>query len=185
MNKKTLQQIILAALLAAMTTVLTFYVKIPTINGYIHIGDSVIYIAACLLPTPLAMLTGALGGMFADLLGGYTMYALPTFIIKALLAIAFTSTTKKIVSKRNAIATGIGAIITAIGYYIAEVFIVALTDAASFVQFKETFFSIVPWSASVATFPGNIVQAVASAIIFFILGTALDKAKIKQKLIKN
>lgn len=185
MKKEVLRQIILASLLAAMTTVLTYYIKIPTINGYIHVGDSAIYIAACLLPTPLAMLTGALGGMFADLLGGYTMYALPTFIIKALLAVAFTSTAKKIVNKRNALATGIGAIITVVGYYIAEVVIVAMTNASDFAQFKAEFFSVVPWSASVATFPGNIVQAVASAIIFFILGTALDKSNVKQKIIKN
>ena len=168
--------------MTAMTAVLTCYIKIPTQSGYLHIGDSVIYIAACLLPTPLAMLCGALGGMFADLLGGYTLYALPSLIIKALLAIAFDSKGTKIVSKRNAAASVIASAITAAGYYLAEVLILAFSSSAEACQFKAALFSPVPWSAAFYTLPGNLIQAAASAAVFFIIGTALDKAKIKTRL---
>lgn len=184
-RKQLLRQIILASLLAAMTTVLTYYIKIPTQNGYLHIGDSIIYIAACLLPTPLAMLCGALGGAFADLLGGYTMYALPSLIIKALLALSFDSRQKRIVSKRNVLASVTGAVITAAGYYLAEAVIITLSSAADFSQFKNIIMSPVPWGASLYTLPGNLVQAAASAAVFLILGTALDKAKVKQRIINH
>mgnify|MGYP000456498912 CR=1 FL=1 len=46
------------ALMAAMITIFTAYIcHIPVgqNGGYIHFGDSLIYIAACLLPWPYAM----------------------------------------------------------------------------------------------------------------------------------
>ena len=49
------------ALMAAMITIFTAYIcHIPVgqNGGYIHFGDSLIYIAACLLPWPYAMTTG-------------------------------------------------------------------------------------------------------------------------------
>lgn len=184
-NKSTnlLRQIILASLFAAMTTVLTYYLKIPTHNGYMHLGDAMIYLGACFLPTPLALISAGLGGMLADAFGGYTMYMLPTFIIKSLLVIAFTSKSKKIMNKRNAIAVGIGAIITVVGYYITEVLLVSISSTASFAQFKEYLFSAVAWTSAVYSIPGNIIQAVASGAVFVILAVALDKSNIKQKLI--
>ena len=57
------------ALMAAMITIFTAYIcHIPVgqNGGYIHFGDSLIYIAACLLPWPYAMTAAAIGGRFAD-----------------------------------------------------------------------------------------------------------------------
>ena len=59
------------ALMAAMITIFTAYIcHIPVgqNGGYIHFGDSLIYIAACLLPWPYAMTAAAIGGGMADLL---------------------------------------------------------------------------------------------------------------------
>ena len=61
------------ALMAAMITIFTAYIcHIPVgqNGGYIHFGDSLIYIAACLLPWPYAMTAAAIGGGMADLLTG-------------------------------------------------------------------------------------------------------------------
>ena len=88
-SKFKLNQVVLAALFAALTTVLTYYVKIPSVNGYMHIGDSMIYLCASILPTPLAALSAGIGAALSDAVGGYTMYIIPTFIIKALLISAF------------------------------------------------------------------------------------------------
>ena len=182
-SSKILRQIILASLFAAMTTVLTYYIKIPTHNGYMHLGDAMIYLGACFLPTPLALISAGIGGMLADAFGGYTMYMLPTFIIKALLVIAFTSKRKKILAKRNIIAVGIGSIITVAGYYITEVLLVSISSTASFSQFREYLFSAVAWTSAIYSIPGNVIQAVASGAVFIALAAALDKSNIKQKLI--
>ncbi|MDD6275829.1 MAG: TIGR04002 family protein [Clostridia bacterium] len=182
-NEKTLlRQIILASLFAAMTFALTYFVKIPSHNGYIHLGDAMIYIAACLLPTPLAMLSAGIGGMLSDAIGGYTMYILPTLIIKALLVPSFTSKKDKILNVRNCVAVAIGSAITVIGYYIAEVVIVALGSTASFSQFTSYFFSATPWVSATYCLVGNVIQAAGSAVVFFVLAVALDKINIKSKL---
>lgn len=183
-NRQTrfLQQIVLASLFAAMTTVLTFYIKIPAHNGYIHLGDSMIYLAASFLPTPLAMICAGLGGMLADALGGYTLYMLPTFIIKALLVLPFNRKSDKILTKRNTFALLIASFITIVGYYVAEVVLVSVSATNGFGHFCEYIFSSVAWSSALYCIPGNIIQAVGSAIIFILLGAALDKIKIKDKI---
>ena len=64
-NQQThLRQLVLTALFASAITVMTAYIlhiPIPT-GGYIHLGDALIYLAACLLPAPYAAAAAAQGG---------------------------------------------------------------------------------------------------------------------------
>lgn len=181
-QKKILQQIVLTSVFAAGVTVLTFAVKIPSHNGYIHLGDALIYLAAALLPTPLAMVCGGLGGMLADALGGYTLYIVPTMIIKMLLVLPFSSKGGKLMTKRNYIALIIASVITTIGYYVAETVLVAISSTADAGQLTSYLFSPAPWVAAFYCIPGNIVQAVGSAVVFVPLAIALDKINIKAKI---
>ncbi len=153
----------LAAILAALTIIMTAYVcHIPTPTGYIHFGDSLIYLAACLLPKPYAMAVGAIGGGVADLLTA-PMWTLPTVIIKMLITIPFTNKSKKIITPRNAIVTLISFLISATGYFLAESLVFG---------YEVAFFT------SIA---GSAVQSVGSAIAFIVFGLALDKMNIKNR----
>ena len=181
-QKKTIYTIVLASIFAAIITVLTFSVKIPSHNGYIHVGDAAIYLAACLLPTPYALASAAIGGMLADSLGGFIIYIIPTVIIKAVISVFFSSKGTKLLTKKNIIALLPASLVTIIGYYIAEVVLVAISLSNGFSGFVETFFSSVPWVSAVYCIPANITQAVASAIVFVLLAIALDKIKIKDKI---
>ena len=61
----------ITGLMAAMIALMTAYIcHIPfgANGGYIHFGDSLIYIAAAILPTPYALAAAAIGGGIADLL---------------------------------------------------------------------------------------------------------------------
>lgn len=56
-ESKKLRLLCLAALFAgaiAVTTAYLLHIPIPT-GGYIHLGDALIYLAACLLPAPYAV----------------------------------------------------------------------------------------------------------------------------------
>lgn len=59
-----LLNLVKAAVFAALIAVMTAYIKFNTgINdGYLHFGDSMIYLAACILPLPYAMAAAAIGG---------------------------------------------------------------------------------------------------------------------------
>ena len=173
---------VLTALFAAMTAVLTLFLKIPVLTGYIHPGDAVIFLASCLLPAPAAMLCGALGGTLADILGGYTLYVIPTLIIKSLIALPFNSRDKKIITKRNLIALIFSALITVTGYYLADAFIIAYSQSASAADFGKIILTAVPWTSALYGLVGNLVQAAAGAAVFAAIGTALDKINVKKLL---
>lgn len=173
---------VLTALFAAMTAVLTLLVKIPVLTGYVHLGDAVIFLASCLLPAPAAMVCGALGGALADILGGYTLYVIPTVIIKSLIVLPFNSRDKKIVTKRNLTALAAAALITAAGYYLADAFIIAYSQSASPADFEKILLSAVPWTSALYGLVGNLVQAAAGSAVFAAIGTALDKINVKKLL---
>ncbi|HPJ01395.1 MAG TPA: ECF transporter S component [Candidatus Limiplasma sp.] len=131
MTKKiTAQSIALCGMMAALIFVATYFLKIPMVQGYIHLGDGFILIASAVLGWP-AVVSAALGSMLADLLAGYTVYMLPTFIIKgAVAAIAV------IASRRNSQPVQmfymlVAEIVMVAGYFLTEWFILGFGLAAA------------------------------------------------------
>ena len=91
----------ITGLFAAMIAIMTAYIchiPVGANNGYIHFGDSLIYLAAALLPTPYALAAAAIGGGLADLMTS-PLWAPATIIIKMLITIPFSSQSAKIVTK--------------------------------------------------------------------------------------
>ena len=83
---KKLAQISLFIALVCVST-LAIKIPIPAVNGYVHFGDAFIILSSVFLGPVYGALAGGLGSAMADLLSGYAIYALPTFIIKALMAL--------------------------------------------------------------------------------------------------
>ncbi len=83
-----LQRIVTAAMLAALTTIATMIIKVPTIgtNGYVNIGDTTVLLSAWLLGNPYGALAAGIGSALADLLSGYPAYIPGTAVIKFLMA---------------------------------------------------------------------------------------------------
>ncbi len=165
MKSNKLKLMCLAGILTALVFVITAYLHIPTSNGYIHIGDGFIYLAACMLPMPYAMFVGAGGALLADCLTGFAIWAPGSVVIKAATAMLFTNKSKKIITLRNSFALLPAAAICAGGYYLYESLIYG-----SFIS-------------SLAGIPASLIQSVASSIVFVIMGLAIDKMKLKQKLV--
>ena len=152
-----------AGIMAALITLMTAYIchiPVGTNGGYIHFGDSLIYLAAVLLPRPYALAAAAIGGGLADLLTA-PMWAPATIIIKMLITLPFTNKSNKIVSTRNVIAAIVAYFISGISYFLAEYLIFGT------------------WSVFLTSMAGSLIQSGGSAIFFLIFGVALDKAHIK------
>ena len=157
----------ITGLMAAMITIMTAYIchiPIGVNGGYIHFGDSLIYLAAAILPTPYALAAAAIGGGLADLMTA-PMWTVATIIIKMLITIPFTNKSTKIITVRNIIATIIAYLISGTCYFFAEYII--------FGSFSAAFLS---------SMTGSLIQSGGSAIFFVIFGLALDKAHIKARL---
>ncbi|MBP0966456.1 MAG: ECF transporter S component [Oscillospiraceae bacterium] len=153
-----LRYLVRAGMFAALTALLTAALHIPVGSGYIHCGDAVIYLAAVSLPAPYAIGASAIGGMFADVLSGYPAYALPTFLIKGLLALAFAKCSGSS-GGRQFLAAAVCGIISVIGYWVTAVILYG------------------GWAAQfAATVPGNLIQAAASGIVYAVIVTAKQHA---------
>ncbi|MEE1061418.1 MAG: TIGR04002 family protein [Ruminococcus sp.] len=164
MKKDKIKFMCLAGVFTALVFVVTAYLHIPTNNGYIHVGDGIIYLAACLLPFPYGLAVGAGGALLADCLTGFAIWAPASVIIKALTALLFSSKTEKIMNLRNSLVLFPAAILCAGGYYLYEALLYG-----NFV-------------APLAGIPASITQSIASSIVFVIAGVAMDKMNVKSKL---
>ncbi len=170
---KSLLTISYTAIFTAVILLATCVIKFSTGlgEGYIHFGDSIIYLTACLLPFPYGIIAGALGGALADIVSGFAVWTIPTIIIKSLIALPFSlisrkNSTGKILSTGSVLMTAVSGVITVAGYFIAECILYSVASAT---------LSLV----------GNTIQAVSSAIIFIILAKSTDKINLKSKISKG
>lgn len=171
-NSKT-KKIVIVSLFTALVTVATIAIKIPTINGYIHLGDTLVYLSGVFLGPVYGPIAAGFGSFLADILAGYPMWALPSLLIKGLDALVFAIIFKKVktVSKssktlisRYLLALLIGGTIMVSGYFVTSVVLYSYAGAIG---------SVVP----------NIVQAVGGGIIAYPIMIALFKQKSIQKLL--
>ena len=170
--QKNIKYMVLSAVFAAMVFVLTAFVHIPTHQGYVHVGDGIIYLSAAILPGPYAAASAAIGAGLSDYMSGYAIWVIPTAIIKGLTAFCFSSKKETIICKRNFIAIIPAALICVGGYFIAG----ALLAVISGTPIQAALI------ASLADIPSNGLQAAARTVLFIILGASLDRVKIKNHL---
>ncbi len=169
---KRTKKLVLAALFAALTFCATFVIKIPTATGgYVNLGDSLVLTSAWVLG-PIGILSAALGSALSDLLGGYPIYILPTFIIKGLMAFVAWGLFKVIAIKKTFISRIIGAIAAEIimvgGYYLVE---------AVFMGYG--------FGGALASVPGNAVQAVFGIVSGVIITEVLLNVKATQRFLNQ
>ncbi len=166
MRKKTnIRSLAIAAVFAAAiaaTTAYVLHIPLPT-GGYVHVGDALIYLAACLLPMPWAMAAGAVGGAVADLLTA-PMWAPASFVIKLLICLPFTAKGERLLGARNVAATVIAGLVSPTLYGFVNVL------------FAQT------WTAFAPQFLGTLIQGVGSGVVFVILAVACDRAGLKKRL---
>ena len=87
MNKNILH-LTYSGLMAALTFISTSILAFPVAftNGYIHLGDGFVMSCGVILGKRNGALAAGIGSALADIYLGYASWALPTFIIKALMA---------------------------------------------------------------------------------------------------
>lgn len=160
MKESNLKTLIRYSVLMALTTVMTMVIHIPTVgtNGYLNLGDMVVFIAALTMGKKAGFIVGGLGSALADLLLGYTHYAPITFIVKGLEGyITGRILETNIGKEKPIIATTIGGIFMAFGYFVPEIFMYG--------------------KGAVASIPGNVAQGLLGAISSVILYAALKRTK--------
>ncbi len=149
------------AMLIALTTVMTMVVQIPVAatNGYLNLGDMVVFLAALTLGKKGGFIVGGLGSSLADLLLGYSHYAPITLIVKGLEGyIAGYLLETKVGRKTKLLPLLVGGIWMAIGYYIPETFMYGN-------------------KAALVGVPANLMQGLLGAVSAILLFKAIKKTK--------
>lgn len=165
MQTNKIQNLTILGLLIALVSVSTMMIKVPVISteGYVHLGDSMIFLSAIIFGKKRGAIAGGIGSAMADLLLGYTHWIIPTLIIKGIMGyvVGFIADgeSEKLINIRNSIALTIGAIWMVFGYFIAGGIM-----KGSFI-------------VSATSIPANLVQAFAGALLFIPIGIALKKTK--------
>ena len=176
MTAKKTRTIILTALLAALTTVATMVIRIPTPlagGGYIHLGDGLVLICGILLGPGLGAVAAGVGSMLADVFAGSSAYVPATLAIKALTAAAggwlyhrMAGHSSLHTPVRVALAGIPAEVIMVAGYYLYEVGLqIAAGSAAGAAA-----------AAVLVGVPFNIVQGLAGVIVCAVLLPVLGHA---------
>ena len=70
------------AVMAALICILTMVPRIPIPLGYAHLGDAAIFLVVLFVGRKEGAMAASIGSAFADFLGGFPIWVVPTLLIK-------------------------------------------------------------------------------------------------------
>lgn len=167
MASNHLRKLVIAALFTALVTIATMIIKVPTIatQGYINIGDTMVFVAAMLGGPKIGFIAGGLGSALADVLLGYAAWAPWTLVIKAVEGLIVGILAHRSYRKTERLTVvHVGIMLVAASWMITGYYI-----AGGIMK---------GFPAAVAEIPANIIQGVGSLIIAVPLLVALRRVKL-------
>ncbi|NMM99473.1 ECF-type riboflavin transporter, S component [Bifidobacterium sp. DSM 109958] len=154
----TASTIPLIAIMTAVTTVVTMFVKIPTpTRGYLNLSDTMIYFCAYAFGPWVGGLVGGLGPALGDLISGYPQWAIFTFVIDGVQALIVGAAVRKLRALDVVLWSVIAGAWKVFGYFIAGGILSG-------------------WGPALGETVGNAVQAGVGLVLGFALFAAVRKA---------
>ena len=174
MTDSKIRKLVLAALMAALCTIMTMVIQVPSpMQGYVNLGDCAVLMSAWVLGPLYGGAAAGIGAALADLLSGYAHYVPGTFAIKLVMAVAaaliFRAATKKGLSASSVL---LGQIV---GGVVAEVIMVLGYFAYASLWLGKGL-------AAAASIPGNIVQGVFGLVAATVVYTVLSRSRAVVKV---
>ena len=148
------------ALFIAIVFLGVFIIKFPGPFGYMHIGDSMIFLSVLMLGGKRGAVAGGIGAALADIVSGYTIWAVPTLICKAAMALVMGAMIKHHAFGLN------GRVL-----WIISAVAGGLTQGVGYVIFWYFLFGK---AAAIAAVPGLAFQAVSGIIIAFVIAMIMN-----------
>lgn len=163
--KKPVRKLVLSALFAALSCMMTMIIQIPAPTGYVNLGDCAVLLGGWVLGPLWGGAAAGLGSMLADVLNGWASYAPATFLIKFAVAVV-AALIFRVVGKNRGMLLGaaIGELLMVGGYFLYESFVLGVGTAA------------------VASIPANLVQGAVSVAAGVAAAVLLDRGGILNRL---
>ncbi|MCS7172622.1 MAG: ECF transporter S component [Armatimonadetes bacterium] len=162
----------LGGLSVALVAVATLVIRIPVpaTQGYINLGETMVYLTALLLGPVSGAVAGGVGSALADLLAGYTAFAPFTLVIKGIEGGLCGWLAWRVFRwgegkggrwlVGGVVASGVAGVWMVLGYYVTEAYLMGLGPGAA-----------------AAEVPGNLFQ-VGSGIVVGIPAAALLRRSV-------
>lgn len=154
------------AIMAALVFLATYVIKIPSPNGYTHLGDCLIFVAVLILGSRRGALAGGLGAALADLMGGYAQWVLPSFFIKGIMAFIMGAVTYKLFPKLR------------FGWLIGAL-VGGVVQIALYTLVKIPMYGL-PYA--ITRLPGLVLQTIFGVIIAAVIIAVLNESSLIKKL---
>lgn len=163
-----------------------FKIPVPMTQGYVHLGDAMIFLSVLLLGKKYGAAAAGLGSALGDILGGYAYFAPWTFLIKFLMAFvcglvierAYSRKEKKyrLAAERNpeealpkiritgaeVLGIVLGGLVMTAGYFLVEVPMYG------------------HWGTALAEVPWNIAQFAVGGVVATAIAAPLSKTSARQ-----
>lgn len=170
-------KIVLTGLMISLIVLATIIIRIPIpgTQGYIHLGDTMIFLSIMLLGWKRGAVAAAAGSALADIMGGVAIWAPWSVVVKAGMAIivgiflswAAAKVSGKMVYAVQIIGMVLGGLFMTGGYFVAEA-----------VMYGN-------WAAPIIGIPFNIAQFVVGGVLATVLATALCKTNARRYFTYN
>lgn len=175
-NSTRIQTLVMSGLMMCLVMVSTMFIKVPIpfTQGYVHLGDSMIFLSVLILGRKNGSIAAGVGSALGDVIGGYAFWAPWTLVIKFLMAFIMATFVEHMEKKgrNNGGTFGVSAmeivgmvfagIVMVIGYYIAS----AVMYGSLLVPIPS-----IPW---------NIGQFAVGMVIATVIESALCKTPAKK-----
>lgn len=165
-ERYTVKELTKMAMMATITFIGIYAVKIPSLHGYSHLGDCMIFISVMLLGTKKGALAGAVGAALSDLIGGWMQWILPTFFIKYIMALIMGLFIDKLMPGKRGnwfIGSVVGGAVQILLYTLVKV-------------------GVYGPGYAVAGVPGLTTQTITGIVLGAVFVVLFEKANVLQKL---
>ena len=164
----SLKRITKIAMMAAIIFVCTYTLKIPIAitGGYTHLGDCAIFVGVMILGRKDGTVAAAVGAALSDLLGGFLIWVIPTFVIKGVMAFVMGTVVEKVLPEKKGnwlLGAILGGILQIIGYQLVKIVLISP-------------------AAALATIPTITAQTVAGIVIGAVVITVLQSSRVLERL---
>ena len=173
-NKLSTKELVLMGLMIALVWLAGSVIRIPSVGGFVHVGDCMVFLSVVVLGKKKGAVVSALGMMLVDALGGYYLWAPFTFVIKGVMAYIAGSILEVLEMKYSksvsfVVSCFIAGIFMVIAYFGAGIIMAGfLTEKAGLIQ------GIVYSAKDII---GNIIQVGTGIVIALPVSAIILKAK--------
>ena len=170
--------LVMTALVMCLIMVATFVIRIPIpmTQGYVHLGDAMIFVGVLILGRNKGAVAAGVGSALADLIAGYAAFAPWTLLVKAAMGFVTGLVLERAQKKgrvteetemKKAAPFMVGAMIAGglvmcAGYYVVESFVYS------------------SWVVALASIPANIGQFAVGTVLAMLLSSALYKTPARK-----